>query len=65
MNSTDWYMVFSFGFTLEVILRYEFIILIHGFPVGFTVEIIHTYELSRLIDGFHLSSFLKLSIVMD
>ena len=65
MNSTDWYMVFSFGFTLEVILRYEFNILMHGFPVGFTVEIIHTYELSRLIDGFHLSSFLKLSIVMD
>ena len=52
-------MVFSFEFTIEVILRYEFNRLIHGFPVGFTVEIIHTYELSRLIDGLHLSSFLK------
>ena len=58
-------MGFSFGFIIEVILRYEFNRLIHGFPVGFTVEIIHTYELSRLIDGFHLSSFLKSSIVMD
>ena len=58
-------MGFSFGFTIEVIHRYEFNGLIHGFPVGFTVEIIHTYELSRLIDGFHLSSFLKSSIVMD
>ena len=58
-------MGFSFGFTIEVILRYEFNRLIHGFPVRFTVEIIHTYELSRLIDGFHLISFLKSSIVMD
>ena len=58
-------MGFSFGFTIEVILRYEFNRLIHGFPGGFTVGIIHSYELSRLIHVFHLSSLLKSFIVMD
>ena len=59
-------MVFSFGFTIEIIHRYELNNrLIHGFSVGFTVEIIHSYELNRLIDGFHLGSFLKSFIVMD
>ena len=58
-------MVFSFGFTVEIIHRYELNRLIHGFSVGFTVEIIHSYELNRLIDGFHLGSFLKSFIVMD
>ena len=58
-------MVFSFGFTIEVIHKYELYRLIDGFSVGFTVEIIHSYELNRLIDGFHLSSLLKSFIVVD
>ena len=58
-------MGFSFGFTIEVILRYEFNRLIHSFPGGFTVGIIHSYELRKLIHVFHLSSLLKPFIVMD
>ena len=55
----------SFGFTIEIIHRYELNRLIDGFSFGFTVEIIHSYELNRLIDGFHLGSLLKSFIVMN
>ena len=56
---------FSFGFTIEIIHRYELSRLIDGFSFGFTVEIIHSYELNRLIDGFHLGSPLESFIIMN
>ena len=58
-------MGFSFGFTMEVIHRYEFNRLIHGFSFGFTIEVILRYEFNRLIHGFQLGSLWKSFILMN
>ena len=50
---------------MEVIHRYEFNSLIHGFSFGFTIEVILRYEFNRLIHGFQLGSLWKSFILMN